>query len=83
MTKEELKKWEFLVRKYPDLAGPAYEIYVRHKTKDANLVTYFMWAAKTERRKEKRYRNGLEKYCGCKITTMEYENGNENNKLFL
>ena len=63
MNPEELAKWQYLTRKYPERAGVAYELYLRHKTKNANLTTYFMWAGKLERRNEKRYRDGLKKYC--------------------
>jgi hypothetical protein len=54
MTKEEEKKWAYLTKKYPERAGLAYELYARHKTKDANPTTYFMWAGRLERRNEKR-----------------------------
>lgn len=83
MTQEELKKWEFLTKKHPERAGVAYELYLAHKTKDANITTYFMWAEKLERQTERRYRKGLEKYCARHSLKMECENGNENNKLFL
>lgn len=71
MTEEEKAKWAFLIRKHPERAGVAYELYVRHKTKDANPTTYFMWAEKLERRNEKRYRDGLKKYCARQIIKME------------
>lgn len=83
MTDEELKKWEFLIKKHPERAGVAYELYLAHKTKDANVTTYFMWAEKLERQTERRYRKGLEKYCARHSLKMECENGNETNKLFL
>lgn len=71
MTEEELSKWKYLTKKYPELAGKAYEIYLRHEKKDANVRTYFMWAGKYERRDEKRYRDGLKKYCDRERTKME------------
>lgn len=76
MNAEELKKWEILIKKYPERAGVAYELYHRHKTKNANPTTYFMWAGKLERQEERRYNNGLQKYCMRQITKMEFENGN-------
>lgn len=83
MTQEELKKWEYLIKKHPERAGVAYELYMAHKTKDANVTTYFMWAEKLERQSERRYRKGLEKYCGRELTKMEAKNGNEDNLLFF
>lgn len=71
VTEEELTKWAYLTRKYPERAGTAYELYVRHKAKNANLTTYFMWASKLEYRNEKRYREGLKKYCEREKTKME------------
>ena len=73
MTEKELAKWQYLTQKYPERAGLAYELYVRHKTKDANITTYFMWAGKLERQTEQRYRNGLRKFCDKKKITMELE----------
>ena len=75
MTEEELKKWEVLIKKYPERAGVAFELYNRHQKKNANPTTYFMWAGKLERQEERRYRNGLKKYCERQITKMECENG--------
>lgn len=75
MNVEEQKKWEILIRKYPERAGVAYELYYRHKTKNANPTTYFMWAGKLERQEERRYRDGLKKYCLRQMTKMEYEDG--------
>jgi hypothetical protein len=75
MTKEEIEKWNFLIKKYPDRAGVAFELYHRHKKKNANITTYFMWAGKLERQEERRYRKGLQKYCERQITKMECENG--------
>lgn len=71
MTEKELAKWAFLIRKHPDRAGVAYELYMAHKTKDANPTTYFMWAEKLEYQTEKRYRKGLEKYCERQRAKME------------
>ena len=65
------EKWEKMIRKKPELAGLAYELYLRHKTKDANITTYFMWAGKLERQTEKRYRNGMKKYCEQERKKME------------
>lgn len=76
MTEDELKRWNYLVKKHPERAGVAYELYMAHKEKNANVTTYFMWAEKLERQKEKRYRKGLEKYCAREITKMELNNGN-------
>lgn len=75
MTAEELKKWEYLIRKYPERAGVAYELYVNHKTKDANPTTYFMWAGKLEMQEERRYRKGMKKYVERQIMKMEFDNG--------
>jgi hypothetical protein len=75
MTLEEEKKWVFLTKKYPERAGLAYELYLRHKTKNANITTYFMWAGKLERQTEKRYREGLKKYCDKEKQKMELKNG--------
>lgn len=83
MTEEELKKWEYLTKKHPERAGVAYELYMAHKTKDANVTTYFMWAEKLERQTEKRYRKGLEKYCRRELTKMEDKDVNKNNMLFI
>lgn len=74
MTKDEEKKWAYLVKKYPERAGLAYELYARHKTKDANPTTYFMWAGKLENRDEKRYRENLQKWCDKERTKMELKN---------
>lgn len=68
------EKWEKMIRKKPELAGLAYELYLRHKTKDANVATYFMWAGKLERQTEKRYRNGMKKYCERERRKMEIKN---------
>lgn len=78
MTLEEEKKWEFLTKKYPERAGLAYEIYLRHKTKNANVTTYFMWAGKLDRRNEKRYQEGLKKYRNREKTKMELKKWLEN-----
>ena len=71
MNPEEQKKWEHLIKKYPERASVAYELYLRHKKKNANPTTYFMWAGKLERQTEKRYRTGLKKYCEKQKTKME------------
>lgn len=71
MNTEEESKWARLVKRYPERAGVAYEIYLRHEKKNANLMTYFMWAAKRERQTEKRYREGLKKYCEKQKVKME------------
>lgn len=71
MNLKEQEKWEHLIKKYPELAGTAYELYVRHEQKNANVSTYFMWAGKLERQTEKRYRNGLKKYCEKQKIKME------------
>lgn len=83
MTKEELEKWEPYIKRYPELTAVAYELYLRHKTKDAKPSTYFAFAAKLERRDEALYRKGMAKFCSVELTKMEYEDGNETNKLFL
>ena len=71
MKPEDQRKWAHLVKKYPEHAGVAYELYLRHEKKDANVTTYFMWAGKLERQTEKRYRDGLKKYCEKQRTKME------------
>ena len=78
MTEKELEKWQYLTTKYPERAGLAYELYERHKTKNANLTTYFMWAGKLERQTETRYRKGLKKYCERQKTKMELKQWLEN-----
>ena len=78
MTEEEIAEWQGYVKKYPELAGKAYEIYMRHKEKSARISTYFMWAGKCERRDEKRYRNGLKKYCDKEQMKMEIKQWLEN-----
>lgn len=83
MTQEELKKWAYLIKKHPERAGIAYELYLRHKTKDANITTYFMWAEKRQNQQELRYRQGLQKYRENEIKKMEEKNGNEDNMLFI
>jgi hypothetical protein len=75
MTLEEERKWKVLIRKYPERAGAAYELYLRHTEKNANPTTYFMWAGKLERQTEKRYREGLKKYCDKEKQKMEIKNG--------
>ena len=71
MNPEDQRKWAHLVKKYPERAGVAYELYLRHEKKNANITTYFMWAGKLERQTEKRYRDGLKKYCDKQRTKME------------
>ena len=71
MKEEDKAKWEHLVKKYPERAGVAYELYLRHEKKNANITNYFMWAGKLERQTEKRYRDGLKKYCDKQKTKME------------
>jgi hypothetical protein len=78
MTEDELKKWTELTNKYPELAGKAWELYARHEKKNARISTYFMWAGKYERRDEKRYRDGLKKYCDKEKTKMEIKRWLEN-----
>ena len=75
MTDEELKKWRYLIKKYPERAGLAYEMYSRHKTKDANPTTYFMWAGKWEKQKEAIYQSNLRKWCDRERVKMELKNG--------
>jgi outer membrane protein assembly factor BamD (BamD/ComL family) len=83
MTEEEIEKWKPYIKRYPELTAVAYELYLRHKTKDAKPSTYFAFAAKLERRDEALYRKGMAKFCSVELAKMEYENGNETNKLFL
>lgn len=71
MNPEDQRKWAHLIKKYPERAGVAYELYLRHEKKNANITTYFMWAGKLERQTEKRYRDGLKKYCEKQRTKME------------
>lgn len=78
MTEKELAKWKYLTKKYPERAGLAYELYSRHKTKDANITTYFMWAGKLERQTEQRYHKGLQKFCDNEKTKMELKRWLEN-----
>ena len=83
MTQDEIEKWKPYIERYPELTAVAYELYLRHKTKDAKPSTYFAFAAKLERRDEALYRKGMAKFCSVELTKMEYEDGNETNKLFL
>ena len=78
MTNEELKEWTRLTKKYPALAGKAWELYARHEKKNARVVTYFMWAGKYERRDEKRYQEGLKKYRNKEQVKMELKKWLEN-----
>ena len=75
MTKDEEQKWKYLIKKYPERAGVAYELYLRHTKKNANITTYFMWAGKLERQEERRYNKGLQKYMLRQITKMECKDG--------
>jgi hypothetical protein len=83
MTKEEIEQWKPYVKRYPDLTAVAYELYMRHKTKDAKPSTYFAFAAKLEIRDEALYRKGMAKFCSVELAKMEAKNGNEDNLLFL
>lgn len=74
MREKDVEKWKHLIQKYPDRAGLAYELYLRHATKDANITTYFMWAGKLARQTEQRYRDGLKKFCEKQKTKMELKN---------
>lgn len=74
MTKEDQVKWEYLIKKYPEQAGVAYELFLRHKRKNANPTTYFMWAAKLERQTERRYQTNLEKWKSRQKIIMENSN---------
>ena len=66
------KKWEFLIKKYPERAGIAWELYQRDKKKEANPTTYFNFAKKRINEIESRYQSGLRKWIGKK-PTMENE----------
>ena len=83
MTEEEIEKWKPYIKRYPELTAVAYELYMRHKTKDAKPSTYFAYAAKLERRDEALYRKGMAKFCSIELMKMEKKNGNENNLLFF
>lgn len=78
MREEDIAEWKRLTNKYPELAGKAYELYMRHEEKNARISTYFMWAGKCERRDEKRYRKGLEKYQTHEQLKMEIKQWLEN-----
>ena len=83
MTEFDFAKWQYLTKKYPERAGLAYELYVKDKKKSANLTTYFMWAGKVERRNEKRYRSGLQKYCNREKVKMEIKNDKKTDSIFI
>lgn len=66
-------RWKFLINKYPERAGVAYELYVRDKNKGkTNPTTYFNFAGKKIYESEVRYRRNLRKYITIHQPTMEY-----------
>jgi hypothetical protein len=57
------KKWKYLIKKYPERAGVAYEMYLRDPNKDeTNPVTYFNFAKKRMNEIEARNKKRLKKY---------------------
>ncbi len=74
MKPEEIQQWTKLTRMYPELAGMAYELYMRHPKKDAKPMTYFKFAEKRINQRDKRYNQGLEKYKRIERYKMECKN---------
>lgn len=56
-------RWAFLINKYPERAGEAYELYLRDPKKGkTNPTTYFNFAAKRLYESESRYQRNLKKW---------------------
>lgn len=65
-------KWIFLINKYPERAGIAYELYLRDPKKGkTNPTTYFNFAGKRLYRDERNYQKNLAKYKIKTKTIME------------
>lgn len=64
-------RWKFLIKKYPDRAGMAYEMYLRDPKKgETNPTTYFNYARLRLKANEARYQANLRKYINH-LPTME------------
>ena len=71
---EKDPKWAILVRKYPERAGRAYELYMRDPNKGkTNPTTYFNYAMKLIWRDETNYQRNLQKYINKQSTQMELQ----------
>lgn len=55
-------RWAYLIKKYPDRAGKAFELYLADPKKTANPTTYFNFAGKKLYESETRYQRNLAKY---------------------
>lgn len=70
---EKDSRWKFLINKYPERAGRAYELYLRDPNKGkTNPTTYFNFAAKRIWRDEANYQRNLQKYQLKTYTEMEF-----------
>lgn len=56
------EQWKILIKKYPERAGIAYELYLADKNKTANPTTYFKFAGLRLKQEEVRYQKGLQNY---------------------
>jgi peptidyl-tRNA hydrolase len=66
-------KWKYLIKKYPERAGIAYEIYMRDPTKKVNPVTYFNFAGKRIYQEQKRYKTSLKRYISKNLPDFDVE----------
>lgn len=56
-------RWAFLIKKYPERAGEAYELYLRDPKKGrTNPTTYFKFAGQRQYESETRYQRNLHKW---------------------
>lgn len=81
MKASDKAKWRYLIKKYPEIAGRAWELYMRDKKKEANPTTYFNFANKLTYRDEANYQKGLDKYKRRKKYEMELENEKDNMRI--
>lgn len=67
-------RWAVLIKKYPERAGVAYELYLRDKNKGkTNPTTYFNFAGKRIIEQEARYQKNLRKWQTNQQPTIEME----------
>ena len=71
MMEFKVEIWERLTAMYPEIAGIAYEMFLRDPKKEAHPMTYFKFARKRAYEREKRYKEQLNKYKQRKKATME------------